>query len=37
MDEIWVPSEWNKDAFISSGVDPQKLRVVPEVRAKVHQ
>jgi hypothetical protein len=31
MDEVWVPSHWQREAFIASGVDATKLRVVPEV------
>ena len=31
MDEVWVPSEWQRATFAASGVDPSKLRVVPEV------
>lgn len=30
MNEIWVPSQWQKDSFIASGVIPEKLVVVPE-------
>ena len=29
MDEIWVPSEFNRETFASAGVDERKLRVVP--------
>lgn len=29
MDEIWVPSEFNRKTFRNSGVKPEKLRVVP--------
>ncbi len=29
MDEIWVPSTFNRDSFERYGVDPSKLRVVP--------
>ena len=29
MDEIWLPSEFNRETFASSGVDEDKLRVVP--------
>ena len=28
MDEIWVPSEFNRETFAASGVDLQKLRVL---------
>ena len=31
LQEIWVPSEWQKQSFIASGVDATKLVVVPEV------
>ncbi|KAF6259241.1 hypothetical protein COO60DRAFT_1700898 [Scenedesmus sp. NREL 46B-D3] len=30
MNEIWVPSEWQKESFAASGVAPDKLVVVPE-------
>lgn len=30
MDEIWVPSEFNRETFIRSGVDPSKLVKVVE-------
>lgn len=30
MNETWVPSEWQKDVFIASGVKPEKVFVVPE-------
>ena len=30
MDEVWVPSNWGRDIFIANGLDPQKVRVVPE-------
>jgi hypothetical protein len=29
MDEIWVPSEFNRLTFIKSGVAPHKIRVMP--------
>lgn len=29
MDEIWVPSEFNRITFIKSGVAPHKIRVMP--------
>ncbi|WP_152396997.1 glycosyltransferase family 4 protein [Paenibacillus guangzhouensis] len=29
MDEIWVPSEFNRVTFIKSGVLPHKIRVMP--------
>ncbi len=30
FDEIWVPSEFNRDTFARAGVDERKLRVMPE-------
>jgi glycosyltransferase involved in cell wall biosynthesis len=30
MDRIWVPSTFNRETFVRSGVDPQKIAVVPE-------
>jgi glycosyltransferase involved in cell wall biosynthesis len=30
MNEVWVPSPWQAASFIASGVDPNKVRVVPE-------
>ncbi|GBF92030.1 hypothetical protein Rsub_04377 [Raphidocelis subcapitata] len=30
MNEVWVPSEWQRGTFVASGVDPGKIRVVPE-------
>jgi hypothetical protein len=35
MNEIWVPSEWQRQTFIQSGVDATKLVVVPEVSHSV--
>jgi FkbM family methyltransferase len=29
VDEIWVPSEFTRRAFVDSGVDPFKVKVVP--------
>jgi glycosyltransferase involved in cell wall biosynthesis len=29
MDEVWVPSTFNRDVFASAGVSPQRLRVLP--------
>jgi glycosyltransferase involved in cell wall biosynthesis len=29
MDEVWVPTEFNRQTFAASGVDPNKLHVVP--------
>lgn len=29
MDEVWVPSEFNRQTFVSSGVDPAKIQVIP--------
>ena len=31
MNEVWVPSEWQRQSFIASGVEASKLFVVPEV------
>jgi hypothetical protein len=31
LNEIWVPSAWQRQSFIQSGVDASKLVVVPEV------
>jgi glycosyltransferase involved in cell wall biosynthesis len=28
MDEVWVPSEFNRETFVAAGVDPRKLRVL---------
>ena len=30
MDEVWVPSSFNKETFIGSGVSPEKVFVVPD-------
>lgn len=30
LDEIWVPSLWQKNAFIASGVSPHKIQVMHE-------
>lgn len=30
MDEVWVPSQFNVETFANSGVERDKLRVVPE-------
>eukprot|EP00238_Polyblepharides_amylifera_P011874 CAMPEP_0196591410 /NCGR_PEP_ID=MMETSP1081-20130531/69530_1 /TAXON_ID=36882 /ORGANISM="Pyramimonas amylifera, Strain CCMP720" /LENGTH=414 /DNA_ID=CAMNT_0041914765 /DNA_START=201 /DNA_END=1445 /DNA_ORIENTATION=+ len=30
MDEVWVPSEFNRQTFIRSGVEPAKIFTVPE-------
>jgi autotransporter strand-loop-strand O-heptosyltransferase len=30
FDEIWVPSEWQRDCTIEQGADPDKVKVVPE-------
>ncbi|WIA14538.1 hypothetical protein OEZ85_003055 [Tetradesmus obliquus] len=30
MDEVWVPTLFNKETFTKAGVDPAKIRVVPE-------
>jgi glycosyltransferase involved in cell wall biosynthesis len=29
MDRVWVPSEFNRETFVRSGVDPAKLGVIP--------
>lgn len=29
LDEVWVPSEFNREVFAASGVDGQKLKVMP--------
>ena len=30
MDQVWVPSTFNREAFVRSGVDAARLRVMPE-------
>jgi glycosyltransferase involved in cell wall biosynthesis len=30
LDEIWVPSEFNRETFARGGIDKRKLRVMPE-------
>ena len=30
FDELWVPSEWQKECSIKQGYDPEKIQVVPE-------
>lgn len=30
MDEVWVPTEHNRRAFVDSGVDPEVIHVIPE-------
>ena len=30
MDEVWVPTRWSAEVFERCGVDPRKIRVVPE-------
>ena len=30
FDEIWVPSQWQKECTIEQGADPDKVKVVPE-------
>ena len=30
VDEVWLPSEFNRDTFAAHGVERRKLRVVPE-------
>lgn len=29
MDQLWVPSEFNRDTFANAGVDPRKIAVIP--------
>ena len=29
LDEVWVPSQFNRETFTASGVSPEKIRVVP--------
>lgn len=29
MDEIWVPSRFNRETFAQAGVDPERIQVVP--------
>ena len=29
-DQIWVPSEWQKECSIKQGLDPDKVKVIPE-------
>jgi hypothetical protein len=30
MDEVWIPTEFNRATFIAAGVTASKLRVVQE-------
>lgn len=30
MDELWLPTEFNRDTFTQAGVAPEKIRVVPQ-------
>ena len=30
MDEVWVPSHFNRESFVRGGVDAHRLRVMPE-------
>ncbi|KAI8470058.1 MAG: hypothetical protein J3K34DRAFT_265568 [Monoraphidium minutum] len=30
MDEIWVPTEFNRESFASAGIDRSKIFLVPE-------
>ncbi|HVA63530.1 MAG TPA: glycosyltransferase [Terriglobales bacterium] len=30
LDQIWVPSQFNRDSFLRAGVDEHRLRVMPE-------
>lgn len=36
LDEVWVPSAWQADAFAASGVDRAKLVVMPEALDVFH-
>ncbi|NOZ28643.1 MAG: glycosyltransferase [Chloroflexi bacterium] len=29
MDEVWVPSTFNRDTFARAGVDPERIQVIP--------
>ena len=35
LDRIWVPSEYNRELFVGSGIEPDKIAVIPEVVAPV--
>jgi len=38
QDEIWVPSQFNKDVYVRSGVDKEKIHVIPNgVDTKVYK
>ena len=30
IDEVWLPSEWNKRVFVKDGLDPAKIHVIGE-------
>ena len=30
VDEVWLPSEWNRQTFAAHGVEPQRLQVMPQ-------
>jgi len=30
FDQLWVPSKWHRDCVITQGMDPDKVKVVPE-------
>ncbi len=30
LDRIWVPTEFNRNGFVNSGIDPQKIAIIPE-------
>lgn len=30
MDRIWVPTEFNRNGFVNSGIDPQIIAIIPE-------
>jgi len=31
MDEVWVPTEFNRQSFAAAGIDVRKIFLVPEV------
>lgn len=32
MDEVWVPSEFNKMTFAAAGIEARRIFVLPQVR-----
>jgi hypothetical protein len=30
INEVWLPSRWNRDAFVHAGLDAAKVRIVGE-------